>query len=425
MTEPQLPPYLLGLRLGGRRVVVVGGGRVATRRVPALVVAGAEVELISTSATAVLDNLVAAGRVRWSRRRYAEGDCAGAWLVHACTSDPVANAAIAADAERHHVWCVRADDGQLSAAWTPASGQVGPITVAVHAGGDPRRAASLRDAILDRLREGSLAAGPRRGHEGKAGRVALVGGGPGDPELITVRGRRLLGEADVVVADRLAPLSLLDELPPQVQIVDASKIPGGRQMAQEAINELLVAEAKAGRFVVRFKGGDPFVYGRGLEEVLACLDAGIEVEVVPGISSAIAVPAAAWIPLTHRGLSQEFTVVSGHVGPDHPGSTVDWQRLAGSAGTLVLLMSVATWPAIAEALVRYGRDPDQPAACIQEGTTRSAKMVTGTVSTLAAAMTEAGIHPPAVIVVGDVVRTGLEAADAARALAADYHRRNA
>jgi uroporphyrin-III C-methyltransferase/precorrin-2 dehydrogenase/sirohydrochlorin ferrochelatase len=421
----QLPPYLLGLRLAGRRVVVVGGGRVATRRVPALVAAGAEVELISTSVTPALDSLVAAGRIRWSRRRYADGDCAGAWLVHACTSDAAANAAVAADAERHHIWCVRADDGQASAAWTPASGQVGPITVAVHAGGDPRRAASLRDAVLERLREGTLAAGAGRGHEGKAGRVALVGGGPGDPELITVRGRRLLGEADVVVADRLAPLSLLDELPPHVQVVDASKIPGGRQMTQAAINELLVAEAKAGRFVVRLKGGDPFVYGRGLEEVLACLEAGVEVEVVPGVSSAVAVPASAWIPVTHRGVSQEFTVVSGHVGPDDPQSTVDWRRLAGSAGTLVLLMSVVTWPKIAAALVRHGRDPDQAAVCIQEGTTRSARMVCGTVGTLAAAMAEAGIRPPAVIVVGDVVRTGLEAADAARALATDYHRRNA
>jgi len=275
--------------------------------------------------------------------------------------------------------------------------------------------------VLDRLHDGSLAARAGRadpaGPGQPAGRVALVGGGPGDPELITVRGRRLLGEADVVVFDRLGPLPLLDELPAQVRVVDASKIPGGRQLAQDAINEVLVAEAKAGRFVVRLKGGDPFVYGRGMEELRACLDAGIEVEVVPGVTSAVAVPGAAWIPLTHRGVTQAFTVVSGHVPPDDPGSTIDWPRLAAAGGTLVLLMSVASWPAIAETLVRHGRDPDEPAAALQDGTLRSAAVVPGTVGTLAAAMAEAGVRPPAVIVVGEVVRVGLDAADAGRRLA--------
>src|SRR5262249_18471191 len=153
-----LPPYLLGLRLAGRRVLVVGGGRVATRRIPALVAAGAEVELISPSATAALDDLVAAGKVRWARPPYTQGDCARAWLVPAGPDQRAVSAEVAADAERHHVWCVRADDGRASAAWTPASGRYGPITVAVHAGGDPRRAARLRDAVLDRLHDGSLAA---------------------------------------------------------------------------------------------------------------------------------------------------------------------------------------------------------------------------------------------------------------------------
>jgi len=410
------PPYLLGLRLAGRRVVVVGGGRVAARRIPALVAAGAEVEVISPSVTPALEDLVAAGKIRWTRRRYADGDCAGAWLVHACTDDPAANAAVAADADHRHIWCVRADDGRASAAWTPASGQVGPITVAVHAGGDPIRAARLRDAVVGRLRDGSLAAGARRGNEGKAGRVALVGGGPGDPELITVRGRRLLGEADVVVADRLAPLPLLDELPAHVQVVDAAKIPGGRRLGQDAINEIMVSEAKAGRFVVRLKGGDPFVYGRGMEEVRACLEAGIEVEVVPGVTSAVAVPASAWIPVTHRGATQEFTVVSGHLPPGDPQSTIDWPRLGASTGTLVLMMAVATWPQIAETLIRHGRDPDQPAAAIQDGTLRRTAVVAATVGTLAAAMAEAGVRPPTVIVVGDVVRVGTETADALRRL---------
>jgi len=420
VTWEDLPPYLLGLRLAGRRVVVVGAGRVATRRVPALVAAGAVVELVSPSATAALEDLVAAGKVRWTRRRYAVGDCAGAWLVHACTDQPAVNAEVAADADRRHVWCVRADDGRASAAWTPATGRFGPVTVGVHAGGDPRRAARLRDAVLDRLQDGSLAARAGQGEQARTGRVALVGGGPGDPELITVRGRRLLGEADVVVVDRLGPLPLLDELPAQVRVVDASKIPGGRRLAQEAINEVLVEEARAGRFVVRLKGGDPFVYGRGMEELQACVDAGVAVEVVPGVTSAVAVPGAAWIPVTHRGVAQAFTVVSGHVPPGDPRSTIDWRGLAGAGGTLVLLMAVATWPAIAEALVRHGRDPGQPAAALQDGTLRSSTVVAGTIGTLAKAMSAAGVRPPAVIVVGDVVRLGLDAADAARRLPAEF-----
>src|SRR5262249_54853038 len=149
------------------------------------------------------------------------------------------------------------------------------------------------------------------------------------------------------------------------------------------------------------------------------LDAGVEVEVVPGVTSAVAVPGAAWIPLTHRGVTQAFTVVSGHVPPDDPRSTLDWPRLAAAGGTLVLLMSVASWPAIAATLVRHGRAPDQPAAALQDGTLRSATLVAGTVGTLAAAMAEAGVRPPAVIVVGEVVRVGLDAADAGRRLASN------
>ncbi|WP_254406826.1 uroporphyrinogen-III C-methyltransferase, partial [Streptomyces sp. AC627_RSS907] len=154
--------------------------------------------------------------------------------------------------------------------------------------------------------------------------VALVGGGPGDPDLITVRGRRLLAAADVVIADRLGPRDLLDELPPHVEVIDAAKIPYGRFMAQEAINAALIEHARAGKAVVRLKGGDPFVFGRGMEEAEALAEAGIPCTVVPGISSSISVPGAAGIPVTHRGVAHEFTVVSGHVAPDDPRSLVDW-----------------------------------------------------------------------------------------------------
>jgi uroporphyrin-III C-methyltransferase / precorrin-2 dehydrogenase / sirohydrochlorin ferrochelatase len=394
-------PYLLGLKLAGRRVVVVGGGAVAQRRVGGLREAGAAVAVVSPSLTPALSDLAAAGRLEWVPRRYADGDLAGAWLVHACTDDPAANAAVAAAAEAAGVWCVRADDRTASAAWTPASAHVEPITLGVHAGGNPRRAAAVRDALVRTLLDSGLVREATRDTAGDAtgtaGRVALVGGGPGDPDLITVRGRRLLAQADVVIADRLAPKALLDELPPDVEVVDAAKNPRGRAMAQEEINRLLVEHAKAGRAVVRLKGGDPFVFGRGMEEVLACAAAGIEVTVVPGVSSVTGVPTAAGIPVTHRGVTQEFTVVSGHLPPGHPGSTVDWSRLAG-AGTLVLLMAVDHRAAIAAALTAAGRDPATPVACVENGTTPDMRLVRTTLANLATAE----VRSPAILLVGEV-----------------------
>ncbi|MEV6982231.1 uroporphyrinogen-III C-methyltransferase [Sphaerisporangium sp. NPDC051017] len=398
-------PYLLGLRLDGRRVLVVGGGRVAQRRVPALLDAGASITLVSPSVTPALDDLIADGAITWERRRYQVGDCDGAWLVQACTSDRAANAAIAAEAEAKRIWCVRADDRDASAAWTPASGRVDEISVAVTAGGDPRRAAGIRDAVVDALRDGTVDA--RRNRTKPVG-VALVGGGPGDPALITVRGRQLLAQADVVVADRLAPRALLDELAPDVELIDAAKIPYGRYLAQEKINELLVEHAKLGKFVVRLKGGDPFVFGRGGEEMLACARAGIPVVVVPGVTSAVAVPAAEGVPVTHRGVSQEFHVISVHVAPDDPKSTVDWPGLARSPGTLVLLMAVERIAAIAHTLIREGRSPETPVMVVQDGTLPTQRALYADLSTVAERVIAAGTRPPAIVVVGDVVRVGQE-----------------
>lgn len=398
-------PYLLGLRLSGRRVLVAGGGRVAQRRVPALLEAGAEVTVVSPSVTPALDDLIAAGRVTWHARPYEVGDCDGAWLVQACTSDRSVNTAIAAEAEAKRVWCVRADDKDASAAWTPATGRVDEISVAVTAGGDPRRAAGIRDAVVEALRDGTVDA--RRNRTKPVG-VALVGGGPGDPGLITVRGRQLLAQADVVVADRLAPRALLDELAPDVELVDAAKVPYGRSLSQETINELLVDRARQGKFVVRLKGGDPFVFGRGGEEMIACAEAGIPVLIVPGITSAVAVPAAAGVPVTHRGVSQEFHVISVHVAPDDPKSTVDWPALARSEGTLVLMMAVERLAKVAEALVRDGRSPETPVMVVQDGTLPTQRAVIASLSTVADRVSAAGIRPPAIVIVGDVVRVGQE-----------------
>ncbi|GAA4558150.1 uroporphyrinogen-III C-methyltransferase [Planotetraspora kaengkrachanensis] len=400
-----MAPYLLGLRLDGRRVLVVGGGHVAQRRVPTLLDAGASVTLVSPSVTPALDDLIADGRVTWERRPYQVGDCDGAWLVHACTDHREVNTAIAAEADAKRIWCVRADDKDASAAWTPASGRVDEVSVAITAGGDPRRAAGIRDAVVGALRDGTVDA---RRHRTKPVGVALVGGGPGDPGLITVRGRQLLAQADVVVADRLAPRALLDELPPDVELIDAAKIPYGRALAQEKINELLIEHARKGKFVVRLKGGDSFVFGRGGEEMIACARAGIPVMVVPGITSAVAVPASAGVPVTHRGVSQEFHVISVHVAPDDPRSTVDWPGLARSQGTLVLLMGVERIGELARTLIRDGRSPETPVMVVQDGTLPTQRAVSATLSTVAERVTAAGIRPPAIAIVGEVVRVGQE-----------------
>ncbi|MFD1831485.1 MULTISPECIES: uroporphyrinogen-III C-methyltransferase [Streptomyces] len=399
----EYPAYPVGLRLAGRRVVVLGGGTVAQRRLPALLAAGADVLLVAPSATATVEAMAEAGELRWERRAYRPGDLEGAWYAVVATDDAEANAAASAEAEERRVWCVRSDDAESATAWTPATGRSEGVTVAVLTGRDPRRSAAVRDAVVEGLRDGTLNA-PR--HRARRTGVALVGGGPGDPDLITVRGRRLLAEADVVIADRLGPRDLLDELPPHVEVIDAAKIPYGRAMAQEAINDALVHHAKAGRFVVRLKGGDPFVFGRGMEEAQALAEAGIPVTVVPGISSSVSVPGAAGIPVTHRGVAHEFTVVSGHVAPDDPRSLVDWAALARLRGTLVLLMAVEKAGAIAAALVEHGRDPHTPVAVVQEGTMAGQRRVDATLATVAERIRAEGVRPPAVIVVGDVVEVG-------------------
>jgi uroporphyrin-III C-methyltransferase len=396
--------YPVGLRLHGRHVVVVGGGQVAHRRVAGLLEAGALVTVVSPEVTPALEALVEPGRLSWARHRYAPGDLAGSWYAVAATDDPAVNAAVAAEAERERIFCARADDRSASSAWTPAVGRHGELVVGVHGGGDPQRAVGVRDAVVTGLTDGSIADRAGRPVPGRlTGGVVLVGGGPGDPGLITVRGRQALAQADVVIADHLAPLGLLASLPPDVEVIDASKLPRGRSMAQEQINELLVARALEGKRVVRLKGGDPFVFGRGMEELDACLAAGVPVEVVPGVTSAIAVPALAGIPVTHRGLTHEFVVVSGHLPPGHPESLVDWTAIARLRGTVVVLMGVETAPGIAAVLVENGRSPDTPVGIVCDGSTATQRTVRTTLAELPRVITEERVRPPAVFVIGDVV----------------------
>ncbi|MFC3737092.1 uroporphyrinogen-III C-methyltransferase [Paractinoplanes deccanensis] len=392
--------YPLGLKLDGRRVLMVGGGAVATRRVPALIAAGARIEIVSPELSPALHGHVDAGRATWTARRFEPGDVEGAWLVHVAIDDPAAAEQVSAAAEEHRVFCVRADDREAATAWTPAVTRHGQVTVAVTDAGDRRRAMAVRDLVAHALESAPPAANEYKG-------VALVGAGPGDPELITVKGRRLLAAADVVVADRLVPGMLLGDLRPEVEFVDAAKIPYGPQKAQEEINRILVERALEGKFVVRLKGGDPFVFGRGGEEAIACAEAGVPVLVVPGVTSSIAAPALAGIPVTHRGVTHEFTVVSGHVGPDSPESLVDWPALGRLRGTIVLLMGLKNLPKIAERLIAEGRPAETPAAVVQEGSTAHQRSLRSTLGSIAADVAEAGIRPPAIVVIGDVVHVGV------------------
>jgi uroporphyrin-III C-methyltransferase / precorrin-2 dehydrogenase / sirohydrochlorin ferrochelatase len=301
--------YPLGLKIAGRLVVVVGGGPVAARRVRSLVEAGARVRVIAPFsvlaehgvpvASEVLDpaDSPEPGSVQWVRREYRTGDLDGAWLAHTATGSVAADRQVSDDAERARVFCVTAGDASVGTAWVPAVARTtltddAEVTVSVTAGRDPRRAQAIRDAVSAALQSGTL---PLRRHRPKpappaslaphaplveptrAGRVWLVGGGPGDTGLITARGRSVLAQADVVVVDRLGPRALLHELSPDVEVVDVGKTSGNHPVPQHEINALLVQRARVGSDVVRLKGGDPYVLGRGGEELAACRAAGIEV----------------------------------------------------------------------------------------------------------------------------------------------------
>ncbi len=397
--------YLVGLRLAGKKVVVIGGGTVAQRRVPVLIAGGAQVHVVARAATPAVEALAEQQPgITLELRDYRDGDLDGAWYAIAATDQPDVNAAVVAEAERRRIFCVRADSGRDGTAVTPASFDYEGLLVGVLASGEHRRSAAVRSAIRDAFAQGRIAPDivASTASDVVPGGVALVGGGPGDPELITVRGRRLLAYADVVVADRLAPPELLAELAPHVEVIDAAKIPYGRAMAQDAINAVLIERARAGQFVVRLKGGDPFVFARGYEEVLACAEAGIPVTVVPGVSSAIAVPALAGVPVTHRAVNHEFVVVSGHLAPDDPESLVNWDALAKLSGTLVLLMAVERMELFAAALLKGGRPAQTPVLAVQHGTTAAERIVRATLSDVPERLRSEGIRPPAVIVIGPV-----------------------
>lgn len=346
-------------RLAGVPVLVAGGGPGALAEVVRLRERGAEVTVVAHELVPALEDLVDRGLV-----------ARGADVTEA---DLVRASRLVVDARD------RAKQGE------------GPDVLALAAeAGVPAYGLQGADQVT--------------GAQGPAGTgsVVLVGGGPGDPGLLTRRGYDALRAADVVVTDRLAPVSLLSELAAHVEVIDVSKIPRGRFTPQEEINRVIVEHALRGRRVVRFKGGDSFVFGRGYEEVLACREAGVPVEVVPGVTSAVSVPELAGIPVTNRGTVQGFTVVSGHAAPDDPRSSVDWDALARAGTTIVVLMGVETLPRIAGALLAAGREPRTPVACVMDGGLPSMRTVRTTLGALRDEGVPEGLVPPAVTVVGDV-----------------------
>ncbi|MER7072961.1 uroporphyrinogen-III C-methyltransferase [Terrabacter sp. NPDC000476] len=388
------------LDLTGRLVVAVGGGPVSARRVHGFVDEGARVRVVAPWVCEDLRDLVRAGRVEWLERDYAgPADLDGAWLVHTATGERSIDREVADDAESQRTWCIDATDAATTTASTTARADVttpaGRVTVATYAAGDPGLSVAVRDGVERALTSGAL---DLRRTRPAAGWVALVGGGPGSDGLLTARGHELLASADVVVVDRLAPRAVVDRLPASVRVIDVGKTPGHHPVPQSRINDILVEEAQRGLGVVRLKGGDPYVLGRGGEERLACEAHGIAVEVVPGVTSAVSVPAAAGIPVTHRGVARGFTVVTGH--EDVPALPT------GGDHTLVLLMGVTALARTTQLLVEHGRAPDCPVAVVERGFAPDQRTTVGTLETIAAVAAERGVRAPAVVVVGDVVRLG-------------------
>jgi len=410
--------YPLGLRLEGKRVLVVGGGAVGTRRVKGLVASGADVVVVSPVASAEIADLALAAAITWHRRGFEPGDTAGAWLVHTATGNAAVDAAVTTECDADRIFCVNAAVAEESSAWVPAVTRHDGLTVASFGGGDPRRSMALRDAIAGLLESGQLAADRSRdqglptaidadaplsviGAAQEPGTVALVGGGPGHIGLITTRGLALIKGADVVVADRLGPTDLLDELAPHALIINVGKLPDHHPVPQDDINRILVEQAKAGKRVVRLKGGDPYVLGRGGEELDFCLEHDVRVEVLPGITSAISVPAAAGIPVTHRGIATGFTVITGHT-LDHQNGGIGAVS-GGRDHTVVILMGVTKLAESAAVLAATQRGTDCPVAIIEDGYGPNQRVSFGTLGTIAAVAAERGVKSPAVIVVGDVV----------------------
>ena len=432
----------------------------ATRKVQSLVAAGAVVHVVAPSLTAQLTDLVTSGRIEHRTHEYRPSDLDGCTLAVAATNDTALNRLIADDATAASILVNVVDAPEHSSFTVPATTRRGRVSVSVSTdGASPVLARHLRDqvdrllgdewgAVADALHaaRGALiqalpdpaersAAVSRLLRDGldervgdqsdpasvvaaalaePIGHVALIGAGPGDAGLFTLRGAALLGRADVVVHDRLGTEQVLQLARPECERIDVGKEPGRHGMDQEAINALLVDLGTRGLRVVRLKGGDPFIFGRGGEEALALADAGIAFEIVPGISSAIGGAGVSGIPLTHRAVAQSVTIASGHDDPTAPAAAARWNALGAAPGTLVLLMAMGNLARIADALIAAGRSAQEPACAIRWATTAHEHRVDAPLASLADQCAAADLGNPAVVVIGPVVEVGREIALALR-----------
>jgi uroporphyrin-III C-methyltransferase/precorrin-2 dehydrogenase/sirohydrochlorin ferrochelatase len=444
--------YMVGLDLAGRRCVVLGGGRVAAMRVPGLLDAGALVTLVAETLEPALRGLAERGAVEWVQRTYRLGDLRGAMLALNTVDDHRLESQVLEEARHSGVLLNTHDRPGACDFAMPALVRRGRLQIATSTSGDsPHVAATVRRrleglfgeewghqlslvarvrrrlrhagvpmaaqrAIYSRLMRAEVRDALRHDPDDEAtadiesmvagggspasGRVHLVGAGPGDPRLLTVRARELLLEADVVFHDALVSQEILELVAARARLVDVGKRAGGRRTGQHEINALLIEAARSGHEVVRLKGGDPFLFGRGGEELAALRAAGVEVDVVPGVTAALAAPAAADIPVTFRGVSGSVAVTTGR---DSTGEVPDnLERLAVAVDTLVVLMPLHALDGISARLAAV-IGFERPAAVIANATTDDQRVVRSTVGDVAAAVDRAGLTGPATLVVGDVV----------------------
>jgi uroporphyrin-III C-methyltransferase/precorrin-2 dehydrogenase/sirohydrochlorin ferrochelatase len=415
---------------------------------------GAQVHVVAEDVASALDDLAAKGWITVHRRRYRPGDLAGAFLAVIATDDPAVNACVRAEARQGGVLVNAAWDGREADFSVPAVVRRGDLTVTVSTGGkSPTLAAHLKRQlesqlapelasvveILGEVRAASKAEGlppderrrrlrrvlgprlfglVRRGcmqearqllagalaGEQPGGFVSIVGAGPGDPSLLTLGARDRLAAADAVFYDRLLDPALLDLAPSDAERVYIGKAYGHHELEQDEMNQVLISYAREGKRVVRLKGGDPFVFGRGGEEAAALAEAGIPFEIVPGVSSALAAPAYAGIPLTDRSLSHSVAIVTGNRRPDDPANEVDWAALPRSVDTIVILMGMRWLDEIVQEVIEGGRPTDTPAAAIEWGTWAKQRTVVAPLSLLPSAVRSAELGSPTVLVIGEVVR---------------------
>jgi uroporphyrin-III C-methyltransferase / precorrin-2 dehydrogenase / sirohydrochlorin ferrochelatase len=447
MTAKYFPIFL---RLDGARVLVIGGGEVAARKIRLLRDSRASIEIVARELNAELHNFVGDGKARYLASDFEPGQLRGCRLVIAATDDDALNARVASEADALGIPVNVVDDRTLGSYITPAIVERGPVTVAIAtSGAAPVLSRRLRERIeamlpasygrlaefMDRHRARAKAAVDDvrrvwekfldgRGAEmvlrnddagaeveldallrgaDPGGEVYLVGAGPGDPDLLSFRALRLMQQADVVLYDRLLTPGILDLVRRDAERIFVGKGPRSHELSQEEINALLVKLAKKGRRVLRLKGGDPFIFGRGGEEIESLAAEKIPFQVVPGITAANGCAAYAGIPLTHRDYSQSCIFITGHARKDGE-LELHWDQLARRGQTIVIYMGLGSLPNLSAKLIEHGLPPTWPAALVEDGTSPKQRVVTGTLADLASKVAAAGIRGASLVIVGEVVR---------------------